>query len=294
MRFDSYHPAINLLFFAAALAAAVAFDHPACLLISFLCPFVYAAALRGWRTAAGNALLLPLAALFALYYASYHHFGVTELAASFTGNRLTLESLAFGFVIGVKVASVLLWLECVHAVVTSDKLIYLLGRVLPRLSLFLSIALRMAPRIRDCARRVGTAQRCIGRGPGQGDALRRLSRFFRCASIVVTWTLDDLVSTADSMRSRGYSLPGRTAFSLYRFDNRDRALVVALFACLTVLAAGAALDQMSALYAPAIVVNPVTPGSFLFYGDYLLLGLLPLLLQLVGERRARRLATAGG
>ncbi len=38
---------------------------------------------------------------------------------------------------------------------------------------------------------------------------------------MVTWSLENAIETADSMRARGYGLPGRTSFSIYRFDSRD-------------------------------------------------------------------------
>ena len=62
------------------------------------------------------------------------------------------------------------------------------------------------------------------------------------------------------MRSRGYSLRGRTAFSLYRFDNRDRSLVVVIFALLITILAGAALDQTHIYYDPRIIMMPATSG----------------------------------
>ena len=45
---------------------------------------------------------------------------------------------------------------------------------------------------------------------------------------MVTWSLESAIDTADSMRSRGYGEPGRTAFSIYRFDDRDRGLLLCL------------------------------------------------------------------
>ena len=44
----------------------------------------------------------------------------------------------------------------------------------------------------------------------------------RALSVTVTWALENAVVTADSMKSRGYGLPGRTAFARQRFDGRDR------------------------------------------------------------------------
>ena len=279
MRFDSYHPAINLLYFTAVIAAAVGFDHPAFLLIGYLCAFVYSVALDGKRALVLNLLMLPLMALYAGYYGFYNHFGVTVLSVNFIGNRIMLESLVYGAVLSVKAATVLMWMECVHAVFSSDKVVYLLGRVSPRLSLYLSLLLRLVPRIRRRRRKIGEAQHCIGRD----------RRLFRKLSILITWTLEDLESSSTSMESRGVKLRGRTAFSIYRFDNRDRAFVIALCALYTLLLMAAALDQTRTLYAPELVINPVSPLSFVFYAGYTAACLLPLILQRAGEQRFRRL-----
>ena len=41
MRFDSYHPTINLIYFVAAFAMVIAFRHPAYLLIPYVAVFLY-------------------------------------------------------------------------------------------------------------------------------------------------------------------------------------------------------------------------------------------------------------
>lgn len=289
MRFDSYHPAINFLFFTAVIAMAATFNQPVFLLLSYLCSFIYSIVLSGVKSAVFNLVLMPLIVLFALYYASYNHFGVTNLAVNFIGNQITLESLLYGAVIGIKAASILMWLSCVHAIISSDKVIYLFGKITPKLSLLLSITLRMVPRIKTYAKTVHTAQSCIGRGLSQERPLRHIRNFFRIQSIVLTWALENFVSTSDSMRSRGYSLKGRTAFSIYRFDNRDRSFVIALFLCFTMLLAAILLDQTSILYNPEIILNQITTLSLLFYAAYALLCMLPMALQLIGERRFKKL-----
>ena len=58
---------------------------------------------------------------------------------------------------------------------------------------------------------------------------------------LITWMISALALESDSMRSRSSLLRGRTAFSIYRFDNRDRAFVIALFSCITLTAMGVIL-----------------------------------------------------
>ena len=194
----------------------------------------------------------------------------------------------YGVVRGVTVAAVVMFFSCVFAVVSSDKVVYLFGRISPRLSLFLSIILRSVPRIRERAGKIEISREGIGKGVRQGNIFQRFLHGLSLVSIVITWTLEDFVESTVSMKSRGYSLRGRTAFSIYRFDNRDRSFVVMIFLCLTFVAAAIMLDQTEICYDPEIIMNPVTAMSFVFYGAYAVLLLLPVGLQIVGEMRYRK------
>lgn len=285
MGFEKCHPAVNFIYFSAVIAGTILFNHPIFLLISFVCGFLYSLKRGGLKALIFNAVLLPLIAAFALYYSNYNHFGVTVLDQNMIGNNMTMESLVYGLVLGVTADSVLMWFSCVHCVFTADKVVYLFGKASPRLSLFLAILLRMVPRIKKEARRINTAQRGIGRGANQGNILQRLRNSIRMLSMLITWTIDSLTVASESMRSRGSNLRGRKAFSIYRFDNRDRAYVIGLFACLILTVMAVILKQTDILYDPRIVIPPVTAQSILFYAGYALLCLMPLALELWTEYR---------
>lgn len=288
MGFEACHPAVNLLYFAAVITGMIGFRHPVFLGISFLCAFAYSVKRNRWRALVFDLVLIPLAALFALYYSSYHHFGMTELGVNFVGNRLTLESMVYGLVLGYVIAGVMIWLSCVYSVFTTDKVVYLFGAVSPRLSLFLAILLRLVPRIKQEARRINMARRGIGRGADQGNLLRRLINCVCIFSMLISWTIGALRQISDSMRSRGSVLRGRTAFSIYRFDNRDRAYVIGLFACLTVTAMGYLLRQTRMVYDPRLLWTPVTVMSYVFYLGYAVFCLMPLGLELWTEWRFKK------
>ena len=104
MGFERCHPAVNFIYFVAVIAGMVGFIHPIFLAISFLCAFAYSVKRNGGKALFFNLLLLPFVAAFALYYSSYHHFGVTVIRQNFIGNRMTVEALVYGFVLGFVVA----------------------------------------------------------------------------------------------------------------------------------------------------------------------------------------------
>lgn len=292
MGFESFHPAINLLYFTAVIAGTLCFRQPVFLAISFAGAFAYSVRRGGKRGLIFDLCLLPLIGVFALFYAGYHHFGVTVLRRNFIGNNMTLESLLCGLTLGTVAAAVMMWLSCVFSVFTADKVVYLFGRVSPKASLFLAVTLRMVPRVKAQAGKIHTARRGIGRGVDQGTPLRRLVNGCRILSMVLTWLLEALVGVAASMGSRGYGLKGRTAFSIYRFDNRDRGLVIGMSACLTLTLMGVLLGQTAVTFDPRLLFNPITAMSFLFYAGYLALCLLGPGVELYGQwqfsRRRRR------
>ena len=288
MGFESCHPAVNFLFFAAALAAGAGFTHPVFLGVAYGCAFVYSIRRCGRRAVVRNLGLIPAGILFALYYSAYHHFGVTVLGKNFVGNDLTVESFVFGLVIWVRVSILVMWLEAMFRVVSADKVVYLFGRVSPRLSLFLTILLRFIPRISLEARRINLAQKGIGRGADQGNLLCRCIHCLRIFSMLITWMISALALESDSMRSRGSLLKGRTAFSIYRFDNRDRAFTVTLCALITLTAMAAILGAGKMWYNPRILWRPLTGLGAVTALGYAALCLLPLSMELWTERKFRK------
>ena len=292
MEFARYHPAINLLYFTAVLTGTILFRQPVFLCLSYVCAFLYLLKLRGLRALIPGLGLLPLALLYALWYGSYHHFGLTVLGVNFIGNQVTLESFLCGGTWAMVCVAAVLWMGCVHAVFTTDKIVYLLGRVSPHLSLYLSILLRTVPRLNKQRQRIELAQRGIGRGKGQGNIFQRMRNALRRGSILLTWLIEGIVTTSDSMRCRGCSLRGRTAYSLYRFDGRDRSFVIGLCSLVCVLLMALLLDQTMIRFAPQVVMMPITPMSCLFYAAWATLCLLPPVLELLGARRFRHLQQA--
>ena len=285
MGFERCHPAVNLIYFAAVLVGMITFQHPVFLVISFLCAFAYSVKRNGWKAVVFNLCLLLFVVAFALYYSSYTHFGMTVLHQNMVGNNMTLESLVYGAVLGVIGAGICMWFSCVFSVFTTDKVVYLFGKVSPRLSLFLAIALRMIPRIKKEAKRINMAQQGIGRGANQGNLWQRLRNSLRIFSMLITWTIDSLTIAAESMRSRGSSLRRRKAFSIYRFDNRDRLFVIGLFLCLTFTMMAVLLGQTDMVYDPKIIWTQVNPLFCIGYG---VLCLMPFGLELWTEYRFQK------
>jgi len=277
--FAHYHPLINMLYFMLVIAFSMIFLHPICLVISFACAFSYSVYLNG-KKALKFALifLLPMLFLTAVINPLFSHQGVTILTYLPNGNPLTLESMVYGLAAALMLITVVSWFACYNAVMTSDKFVYLFGRIIPALSLTLSMALRFMPRFREQIKIVANAQRCLGRNVSKGSLLKRARYGIKILSIMITWALENAIETADSMKSRGYGLPGRTAFSIFRFDRRDRNALLFLLCCTGYIVTGAILGGLRFLYYP-MIIGSWTPYSISLFAIYLTLCALPLYLN---------------
>ena len=284
--FAGYHPVVNFVYFVLVLTCAMVILHPVCLGISLLCAAAYAVLLVGRAAFAKRAaFLVPMMLAAALLNPAFNHRGRTILGYLPGGNPLTLESVLYGAAAAVMLAAVLCWFSCFQAVMTSDKIVYLFGRAAPVLSLLLAMVLRFVPRLGAQLRRISDAQRCIGRDVRSGGILRRARCGVAILSILVTWALENAVETADSMKSRGYGLPGRTAFSVFRFEARDGRMLCAILCAGAYLGVGAVTGGLKWRYFPAAKFGAVTPYSVSILAVYLLLCALPVTIQILEARK---------
>ena len=301
--FSLCHPLLNFFYFGVVLLFTMFNQHPVFLGISYVGAVFYAALLNGWKKTLRQSLLITLPGLLivALLNPMFNHYGVTMLYyIESSGNWITLEALVYGLVLGAVMFVVIQWFSCYDQVMTTDKFIYLFGRIIPALSLVLSMALRFVPRFINQLEVIRNGQKAMGRDVSEGSLLARIRHGLQMLSILVTWSLENAIETSDSMRSRGYGLRGRTAFSIYRFTRRDYwlgALMAGLFAVFTV---GCTQGAAYAVYDPRIVLAgftvqgnaaPVNIAPWLAVATYLCFGIfcfIPVLLELYENRRLKQ------
>ncbi len=277
--FSAYHPVVNFIFFAMVIGTAMFFLHPVLLGISFTGACIYALYLGGKKILRFLFLfLLPMMVVLSLVNPLFNHRGITILTYM-RDNPITLESIYYGVVTGFMLGTVVLWFSCYNQVMTSDKFIYLFGRLMPSLSLIFSMVLRFVPRFQEQYKVILQARKSLGQEWEGGTLRGRIQSGLKATSMMLTWSLENAIDTADSMKARGYGLPGRTAFSTYRLDGRDRSLLVLLGLITIVLLFGVGNQLYRIQYFPAIKVPETGPLSWLFFLAYGILCYLPLILS---------------
>ncbi len=284
--FSGYHPLVNFLYFAFIFLFSMVFMHPICLGVSLISSFIYSIYLRGKKAAKFNfAFLLPMLLITALVNPAFNHEGATILTYFHTGNPLTFESMIYGVAAATMLASVVCWFSCYNEIMTSDKFVYLFGRIIPAMSLILSMSLRFVPRLKHQIKVVSDAQRCIGRDVSNGSILSRARHGITILSIVITWALENAIETADSMKSRGYGLPGRTAFSIYRFDARDKNAITAILILGAYVLLGGIAGGLKWRYFPTIKGRMGEFYTISLYLAYVALCLVPVIVDRKEEQQ---------
>ncbi len=278
--FSGCHPLVNFLYFALVLVFGMCFMHPICLVISLGSATAYNLYLKGRKGLRFSLrFLLPMMILAAVLNPAFNHEGVTILAYTPNSNPITLESLVYGAASAFMLACIVQWFSCYNEVMTSDKFVYLFGRIIPALSLVLSMTLRFVPKFTAQLKTIRTAQQCVGRDVSDGSITQRIRNGITILSILVTWSLENAIETADSMKSRGYGLPGRSAFSIYWLDSRDKALLLWLGFCCWYVVFGWISGALAFRYYPSVKWAAFGPFPFSFFLVYLALCLTPLILN---------------
>ena len=280
--FAGVHPAVRFGFFACALGLGMCLRHPVFQAIGLAGALALCLLLRGRRALRLVGGLALVAVLVAAVNPLFDPLGNTVVLTWADGRPYTLEALGAGLSAGVMLADVLLLFSCYNAVMDAEAVQFLFGRIAPAASFVLSATLRLVPDYRRAVRAIATADRCTGGGVRAAQAGRRarLARSGMHLSALAGWALESGVVAADSLRARGFGLPGRTSFSLYRFGMRDGVLVGGML----VLAAGAlaavASGAADVAYLPALRLPVPTLAGAVGCGCYAALLALPCAMEI--------------
>jgi energy-coupling factor transport system permease protein len=279
--FLSCHPAVTFLYMMAAILCAMLTLHPGWVLISFITGSCYAIFLGGLkRWLLGLRLLAVLFFVVAIGNPLFNHRGATPLFLLW-GAPVTLESVFYGLCMGGMLVSVFVWFQCYQVLMTNDRFLFLFGRIAPASALVLSMILKFIP---VTARKYHSIQNArTGLGSGQvGGRRERIRASVRTTGILMSWSMETAIDTADSMKARGYGATRRSHFSRYVLTPRD------LFSLCYI--GGLFLGNLTLIL---LVANrfrffPFLTGDrehLFFFGIYGLMLLYPLLLE--GKERLR-------
>lgn len=247
--------------------------HPAFLAASVLLSMLYYLTAKGWQGWKFVGGMIPLLLVLSLMNPVFNTYGAHVLFRYAGGRPYTLEALCYGAALGAMMVSVLMWFACYNAVMTSDKFLYLFGKMAPSVTLILTMVLRLVPSYKNKVTQLNGARHCIGKGTDTGDKKERMEHSMVLLSTLTSWALEGSVITADSMRSRGYGCGKRTTFSIYRFENRDKVLLAVIILLASLVVFCGIHDAASVTYTPQLSIqswqNSYTKAGLMAYIAFL-------------------------
>ena len=142
--FSEYNPIVTAAYFIAVTGIGIFCMNPIILCLSLFCAALLFVIRNGARGASSHLAYLGLFAVTALINPIVSHNGKTVLFVV-NDSPITLEAVVYGLLAATMITSTLYWFRSFTDIMTSDKLLYLFGKLSPRLSLILSMSMRYVP-----------------------------------------------------------------------------------------------------------------------------------------------------
>lgn len=274
MRFCDYHPLVNITWFIAVGTVTMLYMNPVTTVITLVFACLMLRRLGGSRF---GAALVPMMLATLIINPLFSHEGATILAYFPSGNPLTLESIIYGIAAALMLGSALILCLAFSRIVTTDKLHYLIGRVLPSLALTLSMILRFVPRFVSHLKDAYNAR--IGMYGIPGKKRDKVKHAAKAVSGTLTWALENSLNTADSMKSRGWGLSHSTSFTPYRLTERDKDALAAIILMAVYFLSGIVYGALEFRFYPTVKIADVTPFGISCVIVYAFLCAYPLIME---------------
>lgn len=254
--FATCHPVVPAVYVAVTLVLTMACMQPVLIGLSLLGALSFSCTVRGVAPTMGMlrwqiTVIILISLVNPLFSAS----GSTELLRIGT-HAVYAESLAYGASMGALFVASVTWFMGAAELLPFDRVMALLGNAAPTVTLMISMAMRLIPRFVRQGKTIDSVQRVArscalasfaGQSP-RPDRHLDLRLRLRLSSVLMGWTMEDSLETADAMRARGWGAAARrTTYTRFRFGARDAwALVlIAAFALVAMLLGYVATTQFA-------------------------------------------------
>lgn len=288
-QFSRLHPFVNFIYLAGVLTITIISNNSIMLLIAFLTSLVYCVMLCGNAVIKRNLFVfIPTLIFTVMIQPLFSHNGITALFY-INNNAVTLEMVIYGLSVSVLLISTIQWFACYNVLITSDKFLYLFGRMTPSLALVISMIFRMIPLLRYRFTEINEAQMGMGKKAKGMGLYNRANILIKEISILIAWSLEASIDTSDSMEARGYGLKGRTSFHMFRLKKTDCVWLVAILCIIGVCIYGIVEKSIQMYYFPSFEMKKLTVTSYITFTSFAILAICPIIYDLGGKLKWKKL-----
>lgn len=270
--FAKLHPFVLLMYFVAVLSVSMFIQHPIYLTLSFLGGVGFLVFLKGVKSTVVNLLtFIPLCLIIALTNPLFSHNGATPLFFV-NGNAFTLEALIYGGVFALLIICVIFWFSAFHCIFDSEKILFLFGKISPKISLIFSMALNFIPNFTRYFKEILAVQKV--------NEKSKINLYISCFSAVITHSLEDAVEVSDAMSARGYGTGKATCFSRFKFKSCDVVIIIFITLLTATTYFAIITNQATFIFYPVIACKPFNLSSVASYSAFGALCFMPIFFQI--------------
>ncbi len=232
-RFERFHPLVAFLFYAGSLALIILMLHPIFLIIGFLVilaiNYVHdrLKGIRSWLF-----LFLSIGLLIMIMNPLFNERG-RHVLFELGQHRVTLEAVTYGGMNAISIISIIALFVSYNVIMTPNKLLFLFSKFLPQFAILLMLTLRFIPLMKRRLEEISVIQQSKGISVSTGKWRTRAQTGMLYIQTLLTYSLEEAIQTADSMKARGYGQGTRSSYDFFRFRRID---AVAIFYLLIIFA----------------------------------------------------------
>ena len=272
--FATIHPAVLMVYFLSEIVISMFSTNPIILGVGLVGGLLFFLMIQDIKVFLKDlTFYIPMFLLITIINPLFSHNGVTPLFFM-NGNPVTMEAIIYGMDIALMLMAVIYWCKCYSLIMTTDKSLYLFGKAIPKLSLVLSMSLRFIPLFKEKLHEIRNVQSSIGLYDRKGF-VNKIASELKVFSALITWSLENSVETASSMKARGYGLKGRTHFSMYKFRSRDFMYLLAIVIFFGIVIVGMAMGVTDFSFYPEISNFNFGISQIIVYISFALLSFIP-------------------
>lgn len=274
-KLDSYHPAGVFVYFLSVILVTMLSQNPIISAVSLVGSIAFFSILPVKKRYRTHLFSLILLLILTLINPLFSKSGETILF--YLNDRpITMEALLYGLNAAAALTAALYWFRCFSLIMTSDKLMLLFSFLSKKLAMVLTTSLRFIPLFKEQYHKISDTQKALGLYQ-DGNIVDSIKGRLRVTDILITWTLEGGIITAESMEARGWGSGRRSFYSRFRLLPSDVVVLI-----LSVLLTGfsvAAVYAADFRFYPAIIYRH-SVWTLVGFFSFVLLAALPLIIHI--------------
>jgi len=216
--FRDVHPVVQMIYFLVSLVAIMIFTHPLILFLFIVGLTIYLVSIKGVRQYFNDIKFFIFLSLIVVLINPLFNQRGRNVLFEWNNKVITLEALVYGTIMAGMLLSIILLFQIFDKTVDSHKFIYVFSKFAPKSAFLSNMALRYIPLMKS---RFDSLIEIKAKSKEYKKFRDKIKIWSKVISTLLTWSFEEAITTADSMKSRGYGLKERSNYRVFKWRNKD-------------------------------------------------------------------------